>query len=104
MYFATVKLELKQLRKPEIKPRKSTDLVGKDAIMTDGYAVEVRNWYAVLENESASEGAEEQWNILAKAIQKGVEVAIPERRRKRKKPWMMDEIFDMIDDRRHLKG
>lgn len=84
---ATVKLKIKQLRKPKIKPRKSIELLGKDFVIADRYVVEVRNRYVVLENELESEGAED---------------AIPDCRRRRKKAWMT-VIFDMMDDRRRLK-
>lgn len=101
---STVKLKLKQLRKPKTKPKKNIYLLGRDNEMTERYAVEVRNRYAVLKNEAESDGAEEQWNILAKALQKGVEEVIPDSRGRRKKPWMTEEILDMMVERRRLKG
>lgn len=72
--------------------------------MTERYAVVVQNRYAVLQDEVEHDGAEEQWNNLAEAIQKGLKEVIPDSRRRKKKPWMTEEILEMMDERRHLKG
>lgn len=101
---ATVKLKLKQLRKPKNKPKKNVELLGRDPVLTERYAVVVQNRYAVLQDEVEHDGAEEQWNNLAEAIQKGLKEVIPDSRRRKKKPWMTEEILEMMDERRHLKG
>ena len=101
---AIIRLKLKHLRKPKCKPKKNTELLGKDDEMTKKYAVEVQNRYAVLKAEVDGGSAEEEWNILAEAIRHGVQEVIPDNRRRKKKPWMTEEILEMMDERRQLKG
>jgi len=101
---ATIRLKLKHLRKPNCKPKKNTELLRKDDEMTKKYAVEVQNRYAVLKAEVDGGSAEEEWNILAEAIRHGVQEVIPDNRRRKKKPWMTEEILEMMDERRQLKG
>lgn len=103
LVVATVRLKLKHLKKPKNKPKKSIELLGKNNEMTDRYAMEVRNRDAVLEDEVENAKAEEQWNILTEAIQKGMKEVIPDNRRRKKKLWMT-EILYMMDETRILKG
>lgn len=47
--------------------------------------------------------AEEQQNILGEVLSEGVSEILPEVRRRRKKPWMTEEILVMMDRSRQFK-
>ena len=57
-----------------------------------------------MDNEINQECPEERWTALAKAIEEANEKILPERKWRKKKPWMTDEIIDMIKSRRLAKG
>ena len=68
------------------------------------YNVIVRNRYDQLKEEDLAEiDPYSKWNYLEKAIKEGNYI-LPKKERKALKPWMTEEILDMMDERRRLKG
>ena len=63
----------------------------------------MRNSYAVLEDEMSEDNAGERWSALAGAIDKELKEAVPKTRRRKRKPWMTEEILDLMDRRRQVK-
>merc|ERR1712105_225218 len=67
------------------------------------YNVIVRNKYDQLKEEDLAESDPySKWNYLEKAIKEGNYI-LPKKERKALKPWMTEEILDMMDLRRRLK-
>ena len=63
------------------------------------YNVVVKNRYENIQ-EIGSEDAEQQWNTLQKAIREANDIVLPEIERKAKKPWMTEEILNLMNERR----
>ena len=101
---ATFRLKLKHIRKPKFEPKRNIALLGNNREVTEKYSVEVRNSYAVLVDEMAEDTAGERWSTLANAIEKGIKEAVPKTKRRKRKAWMTEEILDMMDRRRQVKG
>ena len=53
--------------------------------------------------EDENEDAQQQWNNLQKAIGKSTE-KIPITKKKKKQPWMTEDIFEIMDKRRKVKS
>ena len=101
---ATFRLKLKKVTKAKFEPKRNIALLGTDTDVTEKYAVEVRNSYAALEDEMDDDTAGERWGALAEAIEKGLKEAVPKTKRRKRKSWMTEEILDMMDKRRQVKG
>ena len=86
------------------KIRKVWNILRRNESIKDQYAIEVSNRYDRLTEEVVGKGADKDWQVLQGALVGAAEAVIPKERRRRKNPWITDEILDMMEERRIVKN
>ena len=103
-----VRLKLKKPRKKKLKPKFNFKMLN-DERMKSLYSVTVRNKYDRLMscedgNEMEELGAEEQFTAFRDAMESTNSEILTKVERQPKRPWMTDEILNMMDERRTYKN
>ena len=100
---AQMRVKVKKVKKNR-KIRKDWNILRRNEAIKDQYTIEVANRYERLTEEGEGEGVNLEWQVLQESLVGAAEAIIPKERRRRKKPWITDEILDLMDDRRRLKS
>ena len=100
---AQMRVKVKKVKKNR-KIRKDWNILRRNKAIKDQYTIEVANRYERLTEEGEGEGVNIEWQVLQESLVGAAEAIIPKERRRRKKPWITDEILDLMDDRRRLKS
>lgn len=98
---SNIKVTIKKPEKIKTNPVKQIELLRKDNELQDRYRIEVNNRYDLL-NEEEDSDAQQQWNNLQQSIEKGMEI-VPKKERRNKKPWMNEDILNLMDERSKYK-
>ncbi|XP_078619529.1 uncharacterized protein LOC144886675 [Branchiostoma floridae x Branchiostoma japonicum] len=98
---AKMKLRLKKLAvKKKMKPFATDKL--KDPMMSEKYQLKLQNRFQVL--QEMGQDVETQWSLFKETVTKSAEETIGRRRGSRKEQWIKDHTWDLIDERRKMKG
>ena len=101
--IAQLRVKVKKVKK-NIRVRKDWSILRRNEELKQQYTIEVNNRYDRLAEEIEGEGVEGEWRVLQGALVSAAEVVIPKEKRKKKKPWMTDEILDLMELRRRAKN
>ena len=103
---ADMKIKLKTIKRHKQKPRRDWNVLKIEEVKK-AFQLETKNRYEILAEVETEEGeqlAEEQWSRIQEALQLATEKIIPEKRRVAREKWMTEEILEIMEERRLLKG
>lgn len=108
---AKLKIKLKKVKIPQRKRDIDVNALKASIELQDKYRVTVANTYDALseshqeqyEQADAAEQINLKWNIFKESIHQGNE-DIPKKERKTNKPWMTQDILDLMSERKTKKG
>ena len=100
---ARMRVKVKKIKKNRSN-RKDWNVLRRNDTIKESFGVEVRNRYDRLRDEVEGDGVQSDWNVLQKALVDTAEVIIPKEGRRRDKPWMTEEILNLMDERRMVKN
>ena len=102
--IARIRIKLKRLDKPKIKPKLDLKTL-ENPDVNQRYNILVKNRFEALcvNEDEWEDSAQKQWDILSSAISEANTQLIPTKRRAAKRPWMTEEILNMMEERRTWK-
>lgn len=101
--IAEIRVKLKSVRTTQRKEVREWSLLKREDIKTS-FEIEVRNRYNELQDEGEEYEVEGKWKNLQQVLLGAVEELVPCERRRAKQRWMTEEILNLMDERRSLKG
>lgn len=99
---AEIRVKLKNGRTPHRREIRNWNLLKREDIKT-AFEIEVRNRYDALQDEGEHE-IEGKWKNLQQSLLGAVEELVPCERRRAKQKWMTEDILNLMEERRLLKG
>ena len=103
LVFAKVQIRLRELQVAKQQPSYQLRKLHKDVNVKKEFQLKVLNRFEKLQVFEA-EGIEENWGVFEEALSTSAEETIPKVKPKRKQKWMIESIFDMIEERGRVKG
>jgi hypothetical protein len=110
---AKIQIKLKKVQSTQQPKSRTYDVAQlQSSDFRSKYTLEVKNRYEVLMNETLEQYSEEtpnekienKWLCLKNSIKQTNHTCLLPKERKARKPWMTDEILNMMDQRRALKN
>ena len=98
---AEVKVRLKKHQNEKTKTIREINILTENQSVKERFAIKTMNRYEVL-MEMEEENVQQQWAKLQTAVEEACE-ELPKTKRKKKKPWMAENILNLMDDRRKVK-
>lgn len=105
---AQLRLKLKKIAKAQTVVRRDWGQLKREGTKS-AFQLEVKNRFDVLQEsqenqENEKHQVEKEWYSLQNALKEVTEQLIPEKRNIAKQRWMTDEILEMMEERRKVKG
>ena len=103
---AKIRLKLKKITKSNREPRLDIELLRKNVELREMYSLEVRNKYAVLEEQQSIDDEQsiyEEWRTIKETLVETAAEVIPTNKNRAKQKWMTEEILLLMDKRRKNK-
>ena len=97
---------MKKITKCNREPRLDIELLRKNAELREKYSLEVRNKYAVLEEQQSIDDEQsiyEVWRTIKETLVETAAEVIPTNKNRAKQKWMTEEILLLMDKRRKNK-
>ena len=91
------------MKKRKREPKRNTKLL-RETDYQQRYSIAVQNRYEALVGEEEDIGVEEQWKHLQKALVGSAEEILPTVECRSRKKWMTNDILEIMEERRKLKG
>ena len=102
--IANMKVKLKNPDTTKPSPKLDYELLAKDEQLQRLYKITVENKFDVLANiEEDNEDPNTVWQTFRSCLVEAADETIPRRQRKHQK-WMTDEILELMEERRLMKG
>ena len=98
-----MKVQLRKPKKSQSKPKINVKVLKEDSIKEE-YSIYVRNKYEALRDETEGDSIEGDYERLKIAIEEANIEILPKVDRVAKRPWMTDNILNLMDARRRKKG
>ena len=96
----------KKITKSNREQQLDVELLRKNAELREKYSLEVRNKYAVLEEQQSiddEQSIHEEWQTIKETLVETATEVIPTNKNRAKQKWMTEEILLLMDKRRKNK-
>ena len=100
--ITTMKVRFRKLKESTAHIQRQTELLLKSATHQTQYRKEIKNGLA--EVKTMQGNATELYAALRSTLIEAAEKVLPRKERKAKRKWMTEEILEMMEERRKVKG
>ena len=97
---------MRKIAQSNWEPRLDIELLRKNVELTEKYSLEVRNNYAVLEEQQSIEDEQsihEEWQTIKETLVETAAEVIPTNKNRAKQKWITEKILLLMDKRRKNK-
>ena len=99
---AEIKIRLKKHQKEKTKVIRDINILTENQSIREYFAIKTMNRYEVL-MEMEGDDVQQQWTKLQTAVDEACE-ELPKKKRRKKRPWMTENILNLMDERRKYKN